>query len=117
MKSDLLIPHWLQQRTFAVLVLDGTDRLTSFPRLTVFPVEGGRWGGCVAVSAGQHRRLATTAPTADDAKCVCLRAARAALPPRWYNAVDAALAALPADTQRPSRAVAAPATAASRRWA
>jgi hypothetical protein len=89
--------RWLRQQKLAVLVLDGTERLAAFPRLLVFPFEGGggRWRACVAVAAGQREWLPGVFATEDEARRACLDSARIALSRRWRARIDAALADLP----------------------
>ncbi len=98
--------RWLERNTMSVLVLDGSERLGSFPRLAIFAVDGGGWSACVIAAPGRRAWLGGAFRTQGDAKRACLKAARAELPRRWHPAIDAAVAALggePAPTQGGAR--------------
>lgn len=93
--------RWLERNTMSVLVLDGSERLASFPRLAIFAVDGGGWSACVIAAPGRREWLGDTFRTEGDAKRACLQAARAQLPRRWHPAIDAAVAALGGGPSRP----------------
>ncbi len=93
---------WLNRNRLWVLVLDGTERWTAFPRLAVFPTGEG-WGACVIEAPG--KRISVPGPFANEheAKRAAVAAARRALPAQWQAALgpsDDAPAADDAETAR-----------------
>lgn len=80
---------WLNRHRLWVLVLDGTERWTSFPRLAVFPV-GGLWRACVIEAPGRRTWVPGSFGTDAEAKAAAIDAGRRALPERWQPALASA---------------------------
>ena len=81
-----LFMAWLNRNRLWVLVLDGTDRWTSFPRVAVFPVPEG-WGGCVIEAPGKRTWVRGSFAHENEAKGAAIDLARRVLPRQWHPAL------------------------------
>lgn len=79
---------WLNRHRLWVLVLDGTERWTAFPRLAVFPAADG-WAACVIEAPGRRTWVPGAFSTDDEAKAAAIDAARHTLPAQWLPALAA----------------------------
>lgn len=84
-----LFMAWLNRNRLWVLVLDGTERWTSFPRLAVFPVTDG-WGACVIEAPGKRTWVRGSFAGELEAQQAAVEAARRTLPPQWHAALGPA---------------------------
>jgi hypothetical protein len=93
---------WLNRNRLWVLVLDGTERWTAFPRLAVFPSPEG-WGACVIEAPGKRTWVPGPFANEHEAKRAAVDAARRALPERWQAALGPSGDAPAANEADPAR--------------
>jgi hypothetical protein len=79
---------WLHRHRLWVLVLDGTERWSAFPRLAVFPGADG-WAACVIEAPGRRTWVPGSFATDEEAKTAAIDAARQALSAEWLPALAA----------------------------
>ena len=95
--------RWIQRSTLSVLVLDGTERLSSFPRLVVFQHGPANFTACVIAGPGVRHWLESRYTGGDEAKAACLVRARSVLARKWTRAVETGLVELGVAAGSPAR--------------